>query len=129
MGLGRKVRNSWLTITMTTTLSSSAPKRCYAARSAMADTSPSTRIFGVAEIVRFLSDSRSSLSMEQQRALFASPQLRADFQRLKAQVTLAEMPALAAASAGSIKTRRFDGGTVRVASLAATGPELGRAAI
>jgi len=40
--------------------------------------------------------------------------LRADYRRLKSQVAIAELPALAAASAGDVNSRRFEGGTVSV---------------
>jgi hypothetical protein len=86
----------------------------YAARSAMAETEPLRRRFGVAEIVQFLNDPGRSLSMEEQRLLFADPKLRTDYRRLKSQVAVAELPALAAASAGDVNTRRFEGGTVRI---------------
>jgi hypothetical protein len=86
----------------------------YAARSALAETSPSRRRFGVAEIVQFLNDPGRSLTMEEQQSLFANPKLRADYRRLKSQVAIAELPALAAASAGDVNTRRFEGGTVSI---------------
>jgi hypothetical protein len=86
----------------------------YAARSALAETQQPTRRFGVAEIVRFLQDPARSLSMEEQRLLFADPRLRADYRRLKVQASIAELPALAAASAGNVSARRFDGGTMHI---------------
>jgi len=86
----------------------------YAARSALAETQRSPRRLGVAEILQFLNDPGRSLSMDEQRALFADPQLRADYRRLKSQVAIAELPALAAASAGDVNSRRFDGGTVSI---------------
>jgi hypothetical protein len=52
--------------------------------------------------------------MEEQRVLFADPQLRADYRRLKSQLSVADLPALAAASSGDVNTRRFDGGTVSI---------------
>jgi hypothetical protein len=88
--------------------------RIYAARSALAEAGKTVRTLGVAEILHFLNDPQRSLSMEEQRALFANPRLRADYQRLKSQVSFAELPALAAASAGDVKSRRFDGGTVSI---------------
>jgi hypothetical protein len=88
--------------------------RLYAARSALAETGRAARRLGIAEIVAFLSGTRPSLTIEEQRSLFANPVLRADFRRLKAQLSIAELPALAAASTGSIDTRRFDGGTVSI---------------
>jgi hypothetical protein len=89
-------------------------EKLYAARSALAETQPSQRRLGVAEILQFLNDPQHSLSMEEQRALFADPKLRADYRRLKSQVAIAELPALAAASAGDVNSRRFDGGTVSI---------------
>ena len=86
----------------------------YAARTALAEAQQPTRRFGVAEIVRFLEDPERSLSMEEQRSLFADPRLRADYRRLKVQTSIAELPALAAASAGDVNARRFDGGTVHI---------------
>jgi hypothetical protein len=88
--------------------------KLYAARTAMAQTESTTRRLGIAEIMQFLSDPGRSLSMEEQRCLFADPQLRADYRRLKSQVAVAELPALAAASVGDVSSRRFEGGTVNV---------------
>jgi hypothetical protein len=88
--------------------------RIYAARSAMSETKPATGGLGIAEILQFLVDPQRSLSMEQQRRLFADPRLRADYRRLKSELASIEMPALAAASVGDISERRFAGGTVRV---------------
>jgi hypothetical protein len=86
----------------------------YAARSVLAETQQPARRFGVAEIVRFLEDPERSLTMDEQRTLFADPRLRADYRRLKVQASIAELPALAAASAGNVNARRFDGGTVHI---------------
>jgi hypothetical protein len=86
----------------------------YAARSALAETERPTRRLGVAEITQFLSDPERSLTQEEQRSLFADPKLRADYRRLKSRLSAVELPALAAASAGDIHTRRFDGGTISV---------------
>ncbi len=86
----------------------------YAARSALAEAVPPSRRLGIAEIMQFLDDPGRTLSMEEQRALFADPKLRADYRRLKAQVAIAELPALAAASSGQVSSRRFEGGTVNV---------------
>jgi hypothetical protein len=88
--------------------------KLYAARSALAEIQPTTRRLGVSEIVQFLSDPQRSLSMEEQRTLFADPRLRADYRRLKSRQSVVELPALAAASVGSVDIRRFEGGTVRI---------------
>lgn len=86
----------------------------YAARAAMAQAQSGPRGLGVAELVRFLVDRERSLSVAEQQTLFASSQLRADFQRLKSQLRVVELPAQAAASAGNADTRRFEGGNVRL---------------
>jgi hypothetical protein len=86
----------------------------YAARSALANTKAPRHRFGMVEIVQFLSDPSRSLTPEEQRALFTDPRLRADYRRLKAEATAFEMPALAAASSGSVNLRRFDGGTIAI---------------
>lgn len=88
--------------------------RLYAARAALADIASGRSPIGVAELARFLSQAGLELPQEAQRALFASPRLRADFQRLKARLRLIELPAVAAASAGSVTARTFEGGTARV---------------
>jgi hypothetical protein len=88
--------------------------RLFVGRSALADTKPLRHRFGVAEIVQFLNDPARSLSPEEQRALFADSRLRADYRRLKAQATTFEMPALAAASSGSVNARRFEGGSISI---------------
>jgi hypothetical protein len=89
-------------------------EKLFAARSALAETERPARRAGVAEIVQFLNDPGRSLSMEGQRALLTDPRSRADYRRLKAQVSVAEFPALAAASAGDVNSRRFDDGTVSI---------------
>jgi hypothetical protein len=86
----------------------------YAARSAMAEAGPPRRRIGLAEIVQYLNDPARALSMEEQRALFSDAKLRADFRRLKTAAAVAELPALAAASDGGVKARRFDGGSVSI---------------
>jgi hypothetical protein len=86
----------------------------YAARAAFAEAAPARRGLGVAEIVEFLTDSRRALSADEQRSLFANPRVRADYRRLKAQLAVFELPALAAASEGDVETRRFDGGSIRI---------------
>jgi len=59
--------------------------RICAARAARAGTRPPAARSGVAEIVQSLSDPPDSLFIEEQRAQFTSPQLRADWRRLKSQ--------------------------------------------
>jgi hypothetical protein len=88
--------------------------KLYAARSALAEAEQSPRRLGIAEIVQFLGDPQRSLSMAEQRSLFADPRLRADYRRLKSQASVAELPALAAASSGDVNSRRFEGGTVSI---------------
>jgi hypothetical protein len=80
----------------------------------MEETERSPRRLGVAEIVQFLDDPARCLSLEEQRSLFADPKLRADYRRLKSRVAVAELPAMAAASAGNVDSRRFEGGTVKI---------------
>jgi hypothetical protein len=86
----------------------------YAARSALAETRGLRHRFGVAEIVQFLNEPSRSLTPEEQRALFADPRLRADYRRLRGQITIFELPALAAASSGNVNARRFDGGSIAI---------------
>jgi|SRR5882672_7425702 len=86
----------------------------YAARSAMAEAGPPRRRIGLAEIVQYLNDPARALSMDEQRALFSDPKLRADFRRLKTAAAAAELPALAAASDGNVKARRFEGGSISI---------------
>jgi hypothetical protein len=93
----------------------------YAARAAVAEARPGRVALGVAEIVQFLSGTGPALSAEAQRALFANPRLRADYRRLKSQLSMFELPALAAASDGQVATRRFEGGTIRIHPSRVTG--------
>lgn len=86
----------------------------YAARSALAETQQPPRRLGIAELVQFLNDPQRELTMEEQRSLFSNPRLRSDYRRLKSQVTVADIPMLAAASSGDINARQFDGGTVKI---------------
>lgn len=86
----------------------------YAARCAVADAIPGAPRVGVAELVQFLADPASELSLEAQRALFSNPRLRTDFKRLKSSLRCVELPALAAASDGSVNARNFEGGSVRI---------------
>jgi hypothetical protein len=88
--------------------------RLYAARAAMAEAEQPARRLGIADIVQLLGNPMRSLSMDEQRALFSDPQLRADYRRLKAQFATVELPALAAASTGQVNMRRFEGGTVNI---------------
>jgi hypothetical protein len=88
--------------------------KLYAGRSAMAETVPPSRRLGIAEIVQFLSDPQRTLSETEQRELFGNQRLRAEYRRLKAQLSVVDLPALAAASTGGITLRRFDGGTVSI---------------
>jgi len=88
--------------------------RLYAARTTMAEAGRSPRRLGIADLVDFLNDPARALTMEEQRALFADPKLRADYRRLKAQAAVVEMPALAAASDGAVNARRFEGGSVSI---------------
>jgi hypothetical protein len=88
--------------------------RLFAARSALAETKPPRHRFGITEIVAFLNDPSRSLTLQEQRALFADPRLRADYRRLKAQANTFELPALAAASSGNVNARRFEGGTITI---------------
>ncbi len=88
--------------------------RLNAARSALAEASPPERRLGIADIVQFLNDPGRSLSIEEQRALFADPRLRADYRRLKTQAAVAQIPMLAAASAGEVTSRRFEGGSLSI---------------
>jgi hypothetical protein len=86
----------------------------YAARAAIAEAQARPHGLGVAELVQFLVDPSRSLSPAEQQALFASPRLRADFQRLKADLRVVALPAQAAASSGPAHSRRFEGGSVRL---------------
>ena len=86
----------------------------YAARTALAAADAPRRPIGVAELVQFLVEPSRALTPAEQRALFASPQLRADFQRLKADLRVIALPAQAAASSSGSDIRRFEGGSVRL---------------
>ena len=88
--------------------------RLYAARSAMVDTRRPRHRLGIAEIMHFLNDPSRSLTTAEQRALFSDPRLRADYRRLKVQAAAFEMPALAAASSGAVRARRFEGGDIAI---------------
>lgn len=93
----------------------------YAARSAVAEVGPEGIALGVGEITRFLTGTGRTFSPEEQRALFANPRLRADYRRLKSQLSMFELPALAAASDGQVATRRFEGGSIRIHPSRVTG--------
>jgi len=85
----------------------------YAPRAILAEARPEGMAVGVSDIVLFLGSGRAP-SAEAQRALFASPRLRADYRRLKSQLSMFELPALAAASDGQVTMRRFEGGAIRI---------------
>jgi hypothetical protein len=93
----------------------------YAARAAVADASPDGIGLGMGEIALFLAGAGRALSAEEQRALFANPRLRADYRRLRSQLSMFELPALAAASDGQVASRRFDGGSIRIHPSRVTG--------
>lgn len=86
----------------------------YIARTAVAESNCSLERVGLAELVQFLQRPDSSLSVGQQRALFANARLRADYQLIKARLAKVDLPALAAASSGRVSTRQFQGGSVHV---------------
>jgi hypothetical protein len=93
----------------------------YAARAAVAEARLEGMVLGIGEIALFLSGAGRALSAAEQRALLANPRLRADYRRLKSQLSVFELPALAAASDGRIATRRFDGGSIRIHPSRVTG--------
>jgi hypothetical protein len=86
----------------------------YTARAALAESDCPPERLGVAELVWFLQRADSTLSAAQQRALFASPRLRADYQLIKSRLTHLDLPTLAAASSGSVTSRQFPGGSVHI---------------
>lgn len=88
--------------------------RLYAARTAYAETKPAQGRPALAELVRVLAEPARALTPDLQRALFADARLRVDFKRLRAGLGAVELPALAAASAGDVAQRAFEGGTVRI---------------
>ena len=86
----------------------------YAVRAAVDESYCPGERLGVAELVRFLQRSDVVLSTSQQRALFASTKLRADFHFIKARLAKLDLPALAAASSGSVASRQLQGGSVHI---------------
>jgi len=88
--------------------------RLYAARATLAECDGTPQRLGIAEIVQFLRDPGRTLSADEQRSLFADRRLRDDYRRLKAQLATIELPALAAASTGTVESRRFAGGTLTI---------------
>ena len=88
--------------------------RLYAARTGMAETNPGQKRAGIAELARVLHEPGRALSLEEQRALFSDAQLRADFRRLRSGPGAIAIPALAAASDGSVAARSFEGGAARM---------------
>jgi hypothetical protein len=86
----------------------------YAARAALAECNGRPERIGAAELVRFLQRPDYSLSTSQQRALFASPRLRADYALIKSRLARLDLPALVAASSGRVTSRQFQGGSVHI---------------
>jgi hypothetical protein len=86
----------------------------YAARAALEESPISTDRLGVAELMQFLGRPDAQLTAAQQRALFASPRLRADYRHLKSRFSGLDLPALAAASSGQVSARQFSGGSVHI---------------
>ena len=86
----------------------------YVARAALDEGYRPGERLGVAELVRFLQRSDSVLSSSQQRALFSSAKLRADFRHIKSRLAKLDLPALAAASSGHVTSRQFQGGSVHI---------------
>ncbi len=95
----------------------------FLARSVIEETTPRPVPLLFADIYRFLTDPSANLSPAQQRMLFANPRARADFQRLKRDLTQAvgsgavgmALPTAAAASDRVLNERHFSGGVVRIA--------------
>ena len=86
----------------------------FAARGILADAPRHGSTFGLGELVRFMNDPAVRLTADQTRRLFSDRNLSETYRRLKAQRTTFAVPALKAASDGSVADRAFPGGQVRI---------------
>jgi hypothetical protein len=94
----------------------------FVARSVIADAQPQAERLSIADLYRFLTDPAFTLTAEQQALLFADRRLRADYQRLKQDLSPAsrpqgafEFPRVAAASDRALDERQFPHGSIQIA--------------
>lgn len=86
----------------------------FAARGVLDGAQRRKPIFGLREIVTFLTDPTVQLTQEQTRLLFSDRDLASAFRQLKSRYAALALPAMAAASDGDLTDRTFPGGRVRL---------------
>lgn len=84
----------------------------HAALATIENTPPSAHLVGAREIALFLSTPGYRLTDGQKATLFRDRRVRAIYADMKERLSVREMPALAAASAGALAERVFDGGQI-----------------
>jgi hypothetical protein len=93
----------------------------YVARAVAEDTPPRALSLTFADLVRYLSDANTTLTAEEWRLCREDPRLRADYDALKRNLCVAELPQAAAASQGDVDERTFPGGSLRIRPSALAG--------
>src|SRR2546421_7949895 len=93
----------------------------YVARAVAEDTAPGVLSLTFVDLVRYLSDMSASLTADQWRLCREDPRVRADYDALKRNLSVAELPQAAAASQGDLEERTFPGGRLRIRPSALAG--------
>ena len=93
----------------------------YVARSVLDDTPGERLVLGIADLVAYLSDPTADLTEQQWRVCRENPRLKADYEKLKSRLFVAELPAAAAAAQGDLHERKFAGGFLRLRASAVPG--------
>jgi len=86
----------------------------YVARAAVDDAAVNPLHLTFADLLRYLSDATASLTPAQWRQFREDPRMRADYDRLKRSLAVAEWGQVAAASGGDLDERTFPGGRLRI---------------
>lgn len=89
-------------------------ERIFVAQSLLDETNPDADVVTVADIARFMDGRSSSFTMEQTRYMFSRPKLLTAYRQLRQQVTVVEVPAVAAASDGKLNNRAFEEGRISI---------------
>jgi len=93
----------------------------YVARSVIDDTPGERVVLGLADLVRYLADPAADLTQQQWQVCRENPRLKADYERLKSRLLVAELPVAAAAAQGELNERKFAGGFLRMRPSAVPG--------
>lgn len=88
--------------------------KLFVADMLLSETPPSPELFGIVEVMRFLTNPTSQITSAQTRRLFADASLREAYRDLKGRLEYARVPEVRAASDGEINERHFPQGHMRI---------------